>query len=200
MLSNLQEHLTQHCDLELVCADGRVRVQGLIMVSLLPCLNLDTRSLEDCFIILPDITTTQLNTFIRSLLSVTLDHLSSEEIQIIRNIANIFSIKGLDRDGQEAADKDQHHGNATSSSTTTTTTTSVKTVEQSLGRVDIDSVTDDVIVKNFSDQESRLVCLVCYKLLPPQVRHIDQSQTSIHIYQPITSQYSMRFTNQKIVN
>ena len=175
MLSNLQEHLTQHCDLELVCADGRVRVQGLIMVSLLPCLNLDTRSLEDCFIILPDITTTQLNTFIRSLLSVTLDHLSSEEIQIIRNIANIFSIKGLDHD-QDAADKDQHHGNATSSassSSSTSTTTSVKTVEQSLGRVDIDSVTDDVIVKNFSDQESRLVCLVCYKLLPPQVRFIN---------------------------
>ena len=172
MLSNLQEHLTQHCDLELVCADGRVRVQGLIMVSLLPCLNLDTRSLEDCFIILPDITTTQLNTFIRSLLSVTLDHLSSEEIQIIRNIANIFSIKGLDHD-QEAADKDQHHGNPSSSASGSVQTNSVKTVEQSLGRVDIDSVTDDVIVKNFSDQESRLVCLVCYKLLPPQVRFIN---------------------------
>ena len=37
----------------------------------------------------------------------------------------------------------------------------------SLDKVQIDLVDDDVLAQNFCDQDGRLVCLVCYKILGP---------------------------------
>ena len=36
----------------------------------------------------------------------------------------------------------------------------------SLGMANLDNVTDTVLRENFSDQEGRLVCLVCFQILP----------------------------------
>ena len=37
-----------------------------------------------------------------------------------------------------------------------------------LSDVDISSISDRTILENFSDQEARLVCLVCYKIFGPE--------------------------------
>lgn len=34
-----------------------------------------------------------------------------------------------------------------------------------LGKIDIDIVVDEVLTENFCDQEGRLVCLICYKIM-----------------------------------
>ena len=36
-----------------------------------------------------------------------------------------------------------------------------------LGKVEIDVIGDEVLTQNFCDQEGRLVCLVCYKIMGP---------------------------------
>ena len=49
-----------------------------------------------------------------------------------------------------------------------------------LSDVDISSISDRTILENFSDQEARLVCLVCYKIFGPEEYSSFRSHVTNH--------------------
>ena len=49
-----------------------------------------------------------------------------------------------------------------------------------LGKVDIDIVGDEVLTENFCDQEGRLVCLVCYKIMGPSEFQVYRDHVKEH--------------------
>ena len=51
---------------------------------------------------------------------------------------------------------------------------------QCLSDVDISSISDRTILENFSDQEARLVCLVCYKIFGPEEYATFRSHVTNH--------------------
>ena len=51
---------------------------------------------------------------------------------------------------------------------------------QCLSDVDISSISDRTILENFSDQEARLVCLVCYKIFGPEEYSSFRSHVTNH--------------------
>ena len=46
--------------------------------------------------------------------------------------------------------------------------------------MDISSISDRTILENFSDQEARLVCLVCYKIFGPEEYSSFRSHVTNH--------------------
>ena len=75
ILTSIQEQREDISDLVMVCADGKFRIQGLVLASLLPCLSLGDLGLDECCVLLPDVTRNHLETFIQSLFNISIKHL-----------------------------------------------------------------------------------------------------------------------------
>ena len=61
-----------------------------------------------------------------------------------------------------------------------------------LGKIDIDIVVDEVLTENFCDQEGRLVCLICYKIM-------GQNEFQVRtIWTPSDQEYNLEFASCEI--
>ena len=74
IMTSIQEQRDVTSDLEIVCSDGSVKVQGLVLASLLPGLKLSV-GLDECCVLLPDVTKDHLETFLQYLFKVSLNRL-----------------------------------------------------------------------------------------------------------------------------
>ena len=165
----------QQGNLEVICSNGSVMVQGIVFASLLPSLSsLGDVSLEDCCILLPDVTTDQLTLFLQCLYNAKLIEFNIKSRKIIKEIADILGCKNLNFAKESPTVTFDVTNNVEETSgiidheNSIVTTTEEKNCRKSilcLTQIDVDEVTDDILSDNFSDQDGRLVCLVCYKLL-----------------------------------
>jgi len=196
ILESLLQQQHQHCDLDVICSDGRVQVHGIVFASLLPALHtLGPVTLDNTCVIIPDITKFQLITFLQCLYNVKLRELNQNAVNIIRNISSLLGCKSLDfseiskqsekivickeADGGDDSFQDDLNvpspESVSNSSLNASLNTSLAPVAEetnkntrlsliNLTQIDIEGITDEVLSNNFSDQEGRLVCLVCYRL------------------------------------
>ena len=91
ILRSIQEQRETVSDMVVVCADGLVKVQGLVLASLLPSLPLGNIALDECCVLLPDISKDHLETFIQSLFTVSIKHIR----EALTKIINSFSLELL---------------------------------------------------------------------------------------------------------
>ena len=76
ILRSIQEQREDFSDVVVICADGNIKVQGLVLASLLPCLKLGNNiALDECCVLLPDVSKDHLETFVQSLFGVSIKHL-----------------------------------------------------------------------------------------------------------------------------
>ena len=79
-------------DLLVQCLDGEVRVPGLVLAAVSPAFRgLEERSLGDCCLILPDVTTEMVGLFLEVLCHGDSEKVSAEDIRTIGEITNLLS-------------------------------------------------------------------------------------------------------------
>ena len=168
ILNNLLQHQDSFLDLDVICSDGTLKVHGTVFASLIPALrDLGCICVEDYCVIMPDITTSELSTFLQCLYNTKLNELNQNAMAILRDISSLLGYTDFDeietpedqilvQEVKEPKEKEEKD---------TKEETKSKLSSLTLAQINIDSLTDEVLGDNFSDQEGRLVCLVCYKLL-----------------------------------
>ena len=169
ILGNLLQHQDSFLDLDVICRDGTLKVHGTVFASLIPALRgLGSICVEDFCVILPDVTTSELSTFLQCLYNTKLEEFNQNAMTILCDISSLLGYTDFDdiktpEDQivvqevklplEEVKEKEAKED------------TKSKLSSLTLAQINIDSLTDEVLEDNFSDQEGRLVCLVCYKLL-----------------------------------
>ena len=89
ILDCISRHSTP--DLQVKCADGDMKVAGLVVAAVCPAFRgLEGRQLEDCCLVLPDVTTETLSLFLSVLCHADSHKISVEEIRVIKKIANLL--------------------------------------------------------------------------------------------------------------
>ena len=79
-------------DLLVQCLDGEVRVPGLVLAAVSPAFRgLEERSLGDCCLILPDLTTEKVGLFLEVLCHGDPEKVSAEDIRTIGEITKLLS-------------------------------------------------------------------------------------------------------------
>ena len=177
ILSNLQNQ-DSLLDLDVMCSDGVLKVHGTVFASLIPALRgLGSLCVEDCSLILPDITTSELSTFLQYLYNTKLKEFNRNAMEILREISSTLGYTDFDMETpqdqilvqelqpvEEVKEVIESHDEPPVKEETKG---SSKTSALTLAQINIDSLTDEVLGDNFCDQEGRLVCLVCYRLHGP---------------------------------
>ena len=178
--SLLQTQLQHGCDLEVVCSDGSLQVHGLVLASIIPSLDVTNLDLDQVCVLLPEISLDKFTTFLQCLYNTKIREFNQSVKKIISEICSLLGYNQFDdlTDSPSAAGSPVHPSNvedagdddSVSNESEDVTKNQEKTSSKScvimnLTQIDIDNVTDEVISDNFSDQEQRLVCFVCYRLM-----------------------------------
>ena len=178
ILNAILEHQTSLLDLDVICSDGSLKVHGTVFASLIPALRgLGDICVEDCCVILPDVTKSELSTFLQCLYNTKLEELNHSAMNIIRDISFILGYTDFELEPEEPMlvqelKPSEEVQEVREICEEVPAKEDVKVPSKSggpltLAQINIDSLTDEVLGDNFCDQEGRLVCLVCYKLLGP---------------------------------
>jgi len=170
------------CELEVRCRDGPAAVPGLVFAALFPPLAAHGADcLQDCCLLMPDLTTKQLLVFLRCLFNTRLREIDTATATILSEMTQVLGIKQTqqaepsfvvhqenegEREQEVVVDEQVEAAVVEVGSNFSEADLEKKSISD-LAAVDLFSLTDEVLGENFSDQEGRLVCLVCYKLLPP---------------------------------
>ena len=160
-------------DLEVQCSDGNIKVPGLVLASVCSYFRcVEPRSLEDCYLILPDLTRDKVALFVRVLCGRDLGNVSQPDIRIIQDVVDVLRCSvDLSHCVSSPADLLRDPSPGIPSETGGGGGGWVKTKPQQrtlkLSMVDLDQVTHEVLSDNYSVHDGRLVCLVCYKLHGP---------------------------------
>ena len=78
-------------DLEVKCSDGNIKVPGLVLASVCSFFRrVEPRSLEDCHLILPDLTRDKVALFVRVLCGRDLGNVSQPDIRIIQDVVDVL--------------------------------------------------------------------------------------------------------------
>ncbi len=135
---------------EIRCRDGELLyVAPAVLAYVMPWIKADLAVLwPECSIVLPGMCKHDLSLFFRCLFEATNGNLDGALELVVEHLRVPLTLV-----------QDEAAGTAASSSDDART--------QCLSDVDIASIPDSTIVENFSDQEARLVCLVCYKIFGP---------------------------------
>ena len=97
ILGNLLQHQDSFLDLDVICSDGALRVHGTVFASLITALRgLGSICVEDFCVILPDITTSELSTFLQCLYNTKLEELNQSAMRILRDISSLLGYTDFD--------------------------------------------------------------------------------------------------------
>ena len=78
-------------DLEVQCSDGNIKVPGLVLASVCSFFScVEPRSLEDCYLILPDLTREKVALFVRVLCGQDLANVSAQQIGMIQDVVEVL--------------------------------------------------------------------------------------------------------------
>jgi len=164
----------ENCDLQVSCSDGSIMLPSIIFASASPILRRLEIDASDVVLVLPDLACQHVLLFVRCLLSPMKGNSRSHR-NVLREVSQILGAKVEENMEEyfvaketryledvkevmsELREEDKESQNIAGGE---------KGTVSSLGMANLDNVTDTVLRENFSDQEGRLVCLVCFQSLP----------------------------------
>ena len=162
----------ENCDLQVSCSDGIVMLPSLLLASTCPLVRRIEIAACDAVLVLPDINSQDLLIFVESLLS-PMKSASQSQRKALKRVTQILGtgleenmeeyfvtnddnaledVRGVMREMKVEREPPKNVGEE-------------KKTMSNLAMANLDHLTDTVLRENFSDQEGRLVCLVCYQII-----------------------------------